>query len=91
VNEEQLKQEKHIMAKKPTHRIRVGRVIASIWERDGEKGPRHFATFEHFYQVDNDWKYSDCFGVDDLLALSKAADQAHTWISRQLKQTQPTL
>lgn len=73
------------MAKQPTHKIRVGRVIASIWERDDEKGSRHFATFEHFYQVDRSWKYSNCFSVDDLLALSKAADHAHTWISRQHK------
>jgi hypothetical protein len=32
---------------------------------------------------ENNWKDSASFGVDDLLLLAKAADDAHTWITRQ--------
>ena len=70
------------MAKKPTHKIRIGRVIASIWERDGEAGTQSFVTFEHFFASEQGWSYSDCFSGEDLLSLAKAADVAHTWINR---------
>lgn len=71
------------MAKKPTHKIRIGRVIASIWERDGEAGTRYFVTFEHFFASEQGWSYSDCFSGEDLLSLAKAGDMAHTWITRR--------
>ncbi len=67
----------------PTHQIRVGRVIASVWERSGDTGPRFNATFQRFYRKDEKWSYSDNFSGDDLLCLAKAADLAHTWISEQ--------
>ncbi|MDA0591197.1 MAG: hypothetical protein O2820_02910 [Planctomycetota bacterium] len=77
------------MAKKPIHKVRVDRVVASIWQSDTEKGPRYFVTFEHFFRAKDGWQYSNCFSMDDLLPLAKAADQAHTRVSRLLGEKIP--
>ena len=41
-------------------------------------------TFERSYHDGEAWRSSNSFGRDDLLKLAKVADQAHSWITRQL-------
>lgn len=41
-------------------------------------------TFTRSYKEGDDWHDSSSFGYDDLLTLSKAADDAHSWIHEQL-------
>lgn len=71
--------------KQPKHQIRIASVKASIWENFTESAVRYNVTFARLYKEGDEWKYSDSFGRDDLLVLSKVADQAHTYICEQLQ------
>ena len=71
--------------KQPKHQIRIASVKASIWENSTESGTRYNVTFERLYKDGEEWKYSESFGRDDLLVLSKVADQAHTYLCKQLQ------
>lgn len=70
-------------AKPPVKKLRYGLVQASIWERSTDAGTFYNARFERRYQ-DNEgqWQSTHSYNVDDLLELSKLADQAHTEISK---------
>ena len=64
----------------PADKVRVGLITASIWENQTEKGTFHNVTFERRYKDGDQWKSSHSYNADDLLALAKAADLAHTKI-----------
>jgi hypothetical protein len=66
--------------KGPVEKIRVGLITASIWENKTEKGTFHNVTFERRYKDGDQWKSSHSYNADDLLALAKAADLAHSKI-----------
>src|SRR5262249_36443873 len=66
--------------RKPAHQIRNGRLTVTIWKVDSTKGSFYSAVPSRSYRKDNQWKDSDNFDCDDLLALAKLLDQAHTWI-----------
>lgn len=68
------------MSKKPVHEIRFGLIKASIWLNQTKSGERHNITVARLYRNGDVWKESTHFGRDDLLALAKAVDHAHTWI-----------
>jgi len=78
------------MAKKPVHEIRLGRVKATIWENETEKGPRHNTQFAVLYKKDDAWQTTDNFGRDDLPLVMKVADLAHTWIFQQSQKEDQT-
>ena len=68
-------------AKPPVAKLRLGLINASIWERVTENGTFHSVTFERRYRdAEGNWKSSHSYNADDLLALAKAADLAHTKI-----------
>lgn len=71
--------------KQPIHQIRLASVKASIWENSTDSGIRYSVTFSRLYKDGEEWKFSDSFGRDDLLLLSKVSDQAHTYICEQLQ------
>lgn len=71
----------------PTEQVRIGSVIASIWENETERGTRHSVQLQKTYRNGDSWAYTTRFGRDDLLPLAKAADQAHTRIL-QMQQAQ---
>ena len=71
--------------KHPIHEIRIGAVKASIWENSTDNGVRYNVTFSRLYKVGNDWNFTDGFGRDDLLVLSKVADQAHSFVCELLQ------
>ena len=62
----------------PVGKVRVGLITASIWENKTDKGTFHNVTFERRYKDGDQWKSSHSYNADDLLALAKAADLAHT-------------
>ena len=64
----------------PADKVRVGLITASIWENQTDKGKFHNVTFERRYKDGDQWKSSHSYNADDLLALAKAADLAHTQI-----------
>ena len=75
-------------ANRPVQTIRYGSVRAAIWRNIVDNGnasrPLYCVTFSRSYKDgENAWKESASFGADDLLLLAKAADEAHTWITKQ--------
>lgn len=73
---------------KPIHEVRLGLIKAAVWKNETENGVRYNVTFSRIYKKDgdDDWKSTDSFGRDDLLLLSKVADQAHSWIYAQTQE-----
>lgn len=69
----------------PIHEVRLGRIKAAVWKNETEGGVRYNTTFTRLYKEkeDKDWKFTDSFGRDDLLLVSKVADIAHSWICEQ--------
>ncbi|MFN0012176.1 MAG: hypothetical protein ACKVS8_11100 [Phycisphaerales bacterium] len=75
---------------KPAHTVRCGLIRAAIWRNESENGPFYNATFERrFRGGDGQWKGTTGYGRDDLLALAKVADSAHTWICQQQESDKP--
>ena len=65
----------------PAMKIRVGLITASIWQNETEKGTFHNVTFDRRYKdAEGNWHSSSSYNADDLLALAKAADLAHSEI-----------
>ena len=65
----------------PVAKIRVDLINASIWKNKTERGPFYNVTFESRYRDgEGNWKSSHSYTSNDLLALGKAADLAHTKI-----------
>jgi len=72
---------------KPVHEIRLGAVKAAIWENKTQNGKRHNVTVTRLYKDDQEWKYSDSFGRDDLPLLAKVVDLCHTWIFQSVQKS----
>ena len=68
------------MSKKPANTIRLGRVKATIWTNETEKGPRSSVQIVRLYRDGDGWKETQSFNRDDLLLVAKVADFAHSWI-----------
>jgi hypothetical protein len=67
-------------SRKPVQTVRQGMIQAAIWKNTTDKGPYYAVTFERRYRDGEEWKSTHGFGRDDLLALAKVADLAHTAI-----------
>jgi len=69
---------------RPVHEVRIGRVKAAIWQNDGQYGMRYAVKVSKVYKADENgeakWQTTEVFGGEDLLALAKVLDLAHTWI-----------
>ena len=69
---------------KPAHKIRFGNIQATIWRNTSEKGTWYSVTPTRSYKQDDEtWRETDSLGFDDLLAMAKLFDLAHTWIMHQ--------
>jgi len=67
--------------KPPVARLRIGLINASIWQRSTDKGTFHSVSFERRYKDGSgNWQTTHSFDTNDLLALAKLADQAHSFI-----------
>ena len=67
---------------KPAHEVRVGRIVAAVWENDTDQGRRHNVTLSRIYKRPNgdEWQRSESFGRDDLPIVEKVCDLAFRWI-----------
>ena len=72
---------------KPIHEVRLGAIKAAVWKNETEtRGPRFSVKLSRIYKDGDDWKSTEIFGRDDLLQVSKVADQTHSWIHQQEQQ-----
>lgn len=68
----------------PAHKIRNGVLQVTIWRNRSEKGHWYSVIPSRSYKNGDDtWKETDSLGFDDLLAMAKLFDLAHTWIMHQ--------
>jgi hypothetical protein len=67
-------------AKKPVHKLKDGAIELAVWLNEAEKGPFYTVTHRRSYKKGDEWKESDSYGKDDLLALAKLLDLAHTFM-----------
>ena len=73
---------------RPAHTIRHGRIKATIWLNQTQKGPMYNVTFTRSYQNDEGaWADSPSFNFEDLMTAAKCAFDAHTWISTEKANT----
>ena len=61
----------------PVAEVRIGLVVASIWQNDTDSGTRYNVTFSRLYRDGDSWKNTRSFGRNDLLVVAKVADRAH--------------
>jgi hypothetical protein len=79
----ELKEKEFIMSQ-PAHKIRNGVLQVTIWRNPTEKGVWYSVVPTRSYKNGDDiWKTTDSLGFDDLLAMAKLFDQAHSWILSQ--------
>lgn len=63
----------------PVAKVSVGLQAASIWKNESEGRAFYNVTFDRRYRnAKGDWKSTGSYGAEDLLALAKLADLAHT-------------
>ena len=69
----------------PAHKIRIGALQVTIWRNKGERGNWYSVIPSRSYKNGDDWNETDSLGFDDLLAMGKLLDLAHTWVMHQLQ------
>jgi hypothetical protein len=67
----------------PAHKIRIGTLQVTIWRNQSERGNWYSVIPTRGYKQDDAWKETDSLGFDDLLAMAKLLDLAHTWVLQQ--------
>ncbi len=67
----------------PAHKIRLGALQVTIWRNHGERGNWYSVIPSRGYKQEDAWKETDSLGSDDLLAMAKLLDLAHTWVMHQ--------
>ena len=75
----------------PAHVIRYGLIKASIWQNQTRSGERYTVTIVRLFKNGDQWKESHRFGRDDLLLVSKVANEAHSWVYQQSATLQETI
>ena len=66
---------------KPVAEVRLGNIRAAIWKNEGRASAWFSVSLERSYRDGEDeFKSTSSFGRDDLLAVSKVANLAHTRI-----------
>ena len=68
---------------KPAVELRIGAVKATIWENEVGGITRYNLTFSRLYRDEGQWKSTQSFGFNNLLALAKLAEQAHALIAER--------
>ena len=67
---------------KPVNKLRIGLMYATVWQRITGEGTFYSVSFERRYRdSEGNWKSTHSYNAEDLLALAKLADRAHTEIS----------
>ncbi|HWB52841.1 MAG TPA: hypothetical protein VG722_01565 [Tepidisphaeraceae bacterium] len=74
-------------ANRPIHTVRYGGIKAAIWKNPTRNGGVMYnVTPVRIYKNDSDaWAESTSFGLDDLLLLSKVAEDCFSFIQEQIQ------
>ena len=76
---------------KPIHKIKLGAVVATIWENSGEKGTYCKTTFAKLYKgKDNKWQDTGSFGREDLFLLAEAVRQTALFLYQEKPEEEGT-
>jgi hypothetical protein len=73
-------------ANKPVMEFSDGPIKVAVWINEGEHGPRYSVTCRRRYKDKNTDEWKDSYGQDDILALSKLLDMAHTFMLTEQQQ-----
>jgi hypothetical protein len=69
---------------RPVHTVRHGRIKATVWVNQTQRGPMHNVTLSRSYQdEEGNWHDTQSFGFDELMTVAKAVFDAHTFISNE--------
>jgi len=71
------------MSNQPVQEIRRGRIRASIWVDETERGPKYSTIFTKLYKAGDRWQDTAHFGVNDLPLIVQVAELARAWILQQ--------
>lgn len=71
---------------KPIKRIKLGTIVASIFQHRTTDRTWYSVTLKRIYRTSSGWQLSDSLGCNDLLVAAKALDQAHTRIIKLQEQ-----
>jgi hypothetical protein len=78
-------EERQAEKRRPVFEVRYGRLRASVWRQESDKGPWFNVTLSRGYQDESGaWQNSTSFGARDLLELGKLCSEVHSWIHREL-------
>jgi len=72
--------------KQPAHKIRMGKVVATIWLNEGEgKDGKAYKNYtvnivQSYTDKDGNWKDSSSFRMNDLMGVHVCAYEAYKWI-----------
>jgi len=69
----------------PVSEVRIGSIVASIWENKTRDGVMHNVTFGRLYKEGEEWKKAEAFGQKDLMLLARVADRANSQIDQLRK------
>jgi len=69
--------------KAPVAKLQVQLLQAAVWEQQVNDGTAYSVSFERRYRdAEGNWHSTHSYNANDLLALAKLADLAHTEIAR---------
>ncbi len=69
---------------RPVHVVRYGSIRASVWANQTQNGVMHSVTITRSFKEGEEWHDSTSFARDEILAASKALNEAHSWIYAEL-------
>ena len=76
--------------KKPVHKIRLGRITATIWRNESDKGGVWYrVNITRSWKDGDEWRETTGYDLEDLPVVSQAAMMAYSWIwEKQVSQNQ---
>ena len=77
--------ERNMESNKPVHTVSCGTLRVSIWKNTSELGDFFNLGIHRVYLRNGQWERSSYFSEYDLLTLSKAVLDAHSWIQNHKK------
>jgi hypothetical protein len=70
---------------RPVHEVRFGRLKATIWKNEGDKGPWYSVSLSRSFQDANgQWQTTQSFGARDLLEVAKLCDMSHSFVVAEM-------
>lgn len=71
------------MGAKPTQEFRFGKVKASVWVNNTDRGVNYNVEITRFDKIDGEWRTFRNFGKYEILPVAHVAQAAANWIMEQ--------